>query len=332
MVEPVDRSWSRNLAVGLLLAVPGVVATALAFDGARDEAHGRDDRAVAVVAERLSARLSDAVTSFVGIDVLAADGQVTADEFDVFVSDIRQVAGFTAVAFEPVVAGDEIDAWESATGLAITESDGAGGFRDVARTSVHYPVQFVSPATQDNRRVLGFDVGSDEVRRSGVDEAMAGEGTALAGPIALAADGLPGVFVIRAVRDPVGSVVGFVSSGIGVADLVELVDDIPHLADIGISIDGTLVSGRRGGDATVAFPLGRRTITVSGSDARGANLFLPISLGAATAVVCGLAEWSAIRGRRARRREREFAQREVDLQREVVRVLSHDIGKGCRAS
>ena len=163
MVEPVDRSWSRNLAVGLLLAVPGVVATALAFDGARDEAHGRDDRAVAVVAERLSARLSDAVTSFVGIDVLAADGQVTADEFDVFVSDIRQVAGFTAVAFEPVVAGDEIDAWESATGLAITESDGAGGFRDVARTSVHYPVQFVSPATQDNRRVLGFDVGSDEV-------------------------------------------------------------------------------------------------------------------------------------------------------------------------
>ncbi|MFN8020101.1 MAG: SpoIIE family protein phosphatase [Acidimicrobiales bacterium] len=321
MVDPVDRPWSRNLAVVLLLAVPGVVATALSIDGARDEAHARDERAVALVTERLSARLSDASTSLLGTDLLAADGEVTADELDVFVEDIQPVTDFRAIAFEQVVPADEADEWQEATGIRITESDGAGGFVPATGDDVHYPVRFVSPDTDDNRRVIGFDIGSDEVRRTGVEQATQVEEPALAGPIALAGNGRPGLFLIRAVRGTDDAVVGYVSSGIGVADLVQQVADIPHLDDVGLSVDGTLVSGVDGGDATSSFDLGGRTITVTAGDTRGVNPLVPVSLGATTLVVCGLAEWSASRGRRARRREREFAQREIDLQRAVVQTL-----------
>jgi hypothetical protein len=324
MVESADRSWSRNVAVVLLLAVPGVVATGLSIDGARDEARARDDRAVAVVGERLSARLSDASTSLLGTDLLVADGQITAHELDVLVEDIRPATDFRAVAYEEPVPAGEVEAWQARTGITITRSDGAGGFEPVEGGTVHYPVLFVSPDTDDNRRVRGFDIGSDPVRLEGIAEASAGENAALVGPISLAGTGQPGLFLIRALRRD-GEIVGFLSSGIGVADLVDQVADIPHLAEVGLAIDGMLVSGEAGGDATVSFPLGGRTVTVTAGDTRGADPWVPISLGAATVVVCGLAEWSALRGRRSRRREREFAEREVELQRAVVQTLQRSL-------
>lgn len=201
------------------------------------------------------------------------------------------------------------------------DTDGGGGFVDAAVRSSHVAVRYVEPSSEGTRAVLGFDIMSDIVRAAGVEGANDASTAVLVGPIRLADSARPGLFVVQAVRDPDGGVVGYLSSGISLDDVVERLSALPNVDDIAIDLDGTPLVEDGHGAATSSFELAGRSFEVSASDSRRSNWLLPITLLAGT-VLLGMSALVAVRRRAAARRlERRSAARTsllADLAEELV--------------
>lgn len=128
------------------------------------------------------------------------DPSVSREEFQRFVSlgfDADLYPGVQAVSFAPRVARGEIDAFEEAVRAELSLSEAPLDFEVRPRTgrSDAFIVTFIEPAL-GNEQALGFDLGSDPVRRSAIEAARDRGGAVGSGPIAL-------------VQEPAGQV-GFV--------------------------------------------------------------------------------------------------------------------------
>lgn len=291
MSEPIDRGSRGRLTRWLLLAgLVGLalVATGLSWDRARADARDRDDRAAALAAEVVSSSLRSATSSLRGIDGVVADGEVTEAEFSSFSLDVLSASLYTALAYVEIVSGADRDRWSERTGLTVVDTDGAGGFRPAPDRAEHLIVRYVSPSTETSRRVLGFDIGSDPVRRQGATESLEHDDTVLVGPIRLAQGAGPGLFAIHAVRLPTGEAVGFVASGISVDSVIQEIPEQSTVDTIAVDIDGTAVTAadadnRDGG--TASFTLGGRQFTVHADDPDDVNVTLPGTIALGTALL-----------------------------------------------
>jgi hypothetical protein len=291
--------------------VLAAIATALSAVQAMDDHTAADERAVATASERLATELAASVALLGGSDVMALDGRVDAEEFAAFSEDVMPGSTFTALAYAEPVLGSQRVAWESTTGATIQDTDSEGGFVVARDRPLHVVVRLTEPATDSARRVVGFDFMSDDVRAEGITQAGGEEGVAVVGPIRLATSGLPGVFVVNAVHDASGEVIGFIASGLSVQDLVDRIEPGAGVEPIAVSIDGTFLTSARGGSALGGFDLAGRRFEVRTGTGDAVDWTQTLFAGAALVTLVVLA---VVTSRRARRETHRAARRAVRSQ------------------
>src|SRR5688500_11789590 len=142
----------------------GAAATLLAVVTVRDQAGEADRRAAIEAARALQERVERSTAALRGANGLAGDGIVTDDEFAAFAASVLPVTGFSALAREVVVPGEQRQAFEAATGITIVDSDGRGGFVAAESRPEHVVVVDVEPAGAASPGLVGFDIAGNPVR------------------------------------------------------------------------------------------------------------------------------------------------------------------------
>lgn len=321
--SPARPRVSRSLLAALLFgaASVGLLATAVSAERAAAQARTQDDEAAAGAAAALREELTSTRSSFAGVDALAVDGTVSADEFTAFGTDVVRVSGLEAVAFsQPVAEADRV-AWEAQTGLPLRQSDGAGGLRPADPRAEHVVVLFTVPATESTTALRGLDLLGDATRASGVTGAGGADSTIMVAPIRLASSGRPGLFVVRAVRDRTGQAIGYVSSGLSLDGPIDRIRRASRIDEVQVAVDGLVLAGAATGPSTSSFELDGRTFSVSAGSGRPAGWALPVALGTATVALFGSGVATTRRERRDRRRRERGHARSVHL-RELAEALA----------
>jgi len=130
----------------------------------------------------------------------------------------------------PAVAASDTESFEQAVRLqglrdfSVWQQDAAGNRAAVSGRQVYYPVVLISPADV-NDYAVGFDLGSEPVRRAAIDEALRSGLTTGSDPITLIQDnaGYRALLILRPVYDAdrSGRVRGFVFAFLRVEKLLE---------------------------------------------------------------------------------------------------------------
>ncbi len=306
-------TWSP---LGLVvLTVVAAISTVFVAAAARSDGGAADRSAARVAADRFETSLTAATSAVAGVDALAVDGVVDADEFEAFATDVAETAGIPALAFFELVDGADRQAWEDSTGLSMQDTDGRGGLVPAATRDEHAVIRYAAPVNETTRSVLGFDLMSDPVRAEGIDAAGSADGAQFVGPIATVSGARPGLFMVAAVRDQTGAPVGFIGSGIALDDAAERLSVLADVSDVGVLMDGAplLDRGGNGSSASEAFTLAGRTFTVSASAGNPTNWLMPAVLAAATLLLTIGAVRAARRQRSERARERRSVERSQAL-------------------
>lgn len=304
------------------VAALGVLATVLAVDRAISQRTTEDHRAAAAAADALRAELTATTSSFAGGDVLAIDGEVSPQEFAAFGGDILEVSGLEAVAYSQLVSAASREEWQRRSGHIITDLDREhGGFRPAGTRDGYVAVTYAVPLNDLTTPLLGLDLLSDPVRAAAITAADASETTVVVGPIQLASSERPGVFVARAIRDPNGTTVGYVSSGIGLDEPLARIQETLGIEDLSVALDDATVSATGSGTSAASFELNGRTFVITARSDRGPNWLLPIALGLGTVALCVSAVVAAQRDHAERRRVDRSHDRAVRL-RELAEGLA----------
>ena len=312
-----------------LVVLSVIAATATAFTTATVLSNERvADRASArTAADRFETSLTAATSSVAGVNALAVDGRVDADEFEAFATEVAASSGISALAFFELVDDADRALWEASTGIAMKDTDGRGGFVPAKTRDGHVVIRYAAPVNDTTRSVLGFDLMSDPVRSQGIDAAGSADGAQLVGPIATVTGARPGLFMTSAVRDKSGSVVGFIASGIALDDAAERLSALTGVRDVGVVMDGAPLLNEQSGSASETFTVAGRTFTVFASGGRTSSWMFPVVLAAMTVVVLVGAVRAARRQRSERARERRSAERSqllTGLAEELVTATTTD--------
>jgi signal transduction histidine kinase len=125
--------------------------------------------------------------------LIYATERVDANEFQLFTSSILQGRKFGPVAqgvgFSPRVTNPET--WETEMHLAgqtqvrLHEFNNSGQAIPVAQRGEYFPVQYIQPLTNVNKRAVGFDLGSEESRRGALQGARDSGNVTMVAPIFL---------------------------------------------------------------------------------------------------------------------------------------------------
>jgi PAS domain S-box-containing protein len=163
------------------------------------------------VAAAIRARLLGYVDILHGVQGLfAASQHVDVDEWKRYHDRLdvdARYPGVQAMGYAPRVSAAKLAAYENGM-RTLGHSDHAVFPRDDAAD--HYPVEYIEPLTPGNMARIGFDLGTDPVRRRAIERAIARDEAALSGRIDVAAsDGRERGFTIfvplhggRADEDP----------------------------------------------------------------------------------------------------------------------------------
>ena len=95
-----------------------------------------------------------------------ADGTVDHQTFDAFANGVASATGVRTVGYAPVVADDGRAAFEQRLGGSITEVGPTGTLQPAATRPAYTPVAWSYPIVESAAQVAGFDLSSDDVRRS----------------------------------------------------------------------------------------------------------------------------------------------------------------------
>ena len=283
-----ERAGRRALISGLgaVLAL-GCAATALASASEREAAQQRDRRAASIAASALAGALQT-VSSLRGVSGLATTGEVSEVAFRAFGTEV--LSGqllFKALAYSVVVSDADVARFEQSTGIEVRDTQSDGTFVPTASRPRHLVVRYVHPLDSPNTSLVGFDIASDEARAAAAERAAAASGPVLATPIRLANSAKPGIFVTHAVRTPAGTVVGYVSSGVAIEDLVTAARSAGATHDrLSLYLDGELLTGD-GRGAAQSFETGGRTIMVRADDPDDVRLGLPLITAVGTLLLAG---------------------------------------------
>ena len=158
------RFWI-GLAAVTLVAAGAIAAAALVFADARGDFERRQ--------QGLATRAAEQAESLVGLSVgqlasgaafFQADGNVDQREFEVIGHSLLDQGMLAGAVYVPRITDSERAGFERRHGFAITERTSGGSLRPAARRPVYYPVAYVA-ARGDASRALGYDLGSDPMRR-----------------------------------------------------------------------------------------------------------------------------------------------------------------------
>jgi serine phosphatase RsbU (regulator of sigma subunit) len=283
-----ERTGRRAVVSGLgaVLAL-GCAATALASASEREAAQQRDRRAVSIAASALAGALQT-VSSLRGVSGLATTGEVSEVAFHAFGAEV--LSGqllFNALAYSVVVPDADVARFEQSTGIQVRDTRSDGTFVPTVRRPTHLVVRYVHPLDSINSSLVGFDIASDEARAMAAERAAATGAPVLATPIRLANSARPGIFVTHAVRTPADTVIGYVSSGVAIDDLVTAARTAGAARDrLSLYLDGELLTGD-GRGAAQSFETGGRTIMVRADDPDDVRLGLPLITAAGTLLLAG---------------------------------------------
>lgn len=291
----------------------GVVATFFALGDARDNARDNDLRAATIAAAQLSGSLESTVAAVRGADSLVVDGQVDTEEFAAFANGVIRDSLYTALAYAQVVDSDQRADFLSRTGIEFRDTDGAGGFVSAPLRERSIVVVQVYPRTATTNELIGFDLAGEPVRRRAATIAESSETPVLSDRTTTASEAVAGISVISAVRAPDGTVVGFVTSGIPVDDVVAKAGVRLAEREFGLWMNGQLLtSGAPEAGATSIFTVAGRTFELRTDSGQSVSLVLPalMALGTvALAVAVGV-----------------VARREHRQQRRLARLADHNRG------
>ena len=254
------------VAIGIVAAVLvlGCAATLLAWRSEHASARERDQQAADVAAASLSEVLLRTIASFRGVDGLAIDGRVSPQEFAAFAADILPGSLFRAIAYSEVVPDADRQTFERGTGLTIRDTDGKGDFVPASSRDPHLVVVSVAPVTDSSATLLGFDIASDPTRREAATAAALSSESALSEPIRLADSAAPGVFAVHRVVTPDGRVIGYVSSGMSIADLVAAAASAQGESNsLSLFLGSTRVAGTEVRGRSASFDSGGKTFLVN---------------------------------------------------------------------
>jgi signal transduction histidine kinase/integral membrane sensor domain MASE1 len=119
--------------------------------------------------------------------LLYASEYVSADEFRRYTSPEfgnRNIdSGAQGVEWAPRVT--DLKTWEALEGIRLYEFDHSGKRIPVAQRDEYFPVHFVEPGKGVNERVIGFDLGSEKLRRAALERARDTGTLSMVAPIAL---------------------------------------------------------------------------------------------------------------------------------------------------
>jgi GAF domain-containing protein len=316
VVERGRFSAATGSALGLVaLTLIAAMGSGFAAVSSRSDQRAADRSAALIASDRFSTSLTAVTSSVAGVDVLAIDGAVSAEEFESFGTAVAGAGDFPALAFVELVPDRERESWEARTGISMQDTDGNGDLIPAAPRPMHAVVRYAAPVTDTTRRVVGFDLMSDPMRADGIAEATRNTGAQLVGPISTVTGARPGLFMTAGVRDPTGRVVGFVAVGISLDDAAQRLDALTGVRVVGVTMDGTPLLDLGRGPASETFTLAGRTFTVYAGDGGSSSWVLPGLLGLAT-LLLGVAAVRAVRqDRRVRAQERRSGQRSALLAR-----------------
>jgi serine phosphatase RsbU (regulator of sigma subunit) len=297
--------------VGLLAMIAfGVVATFFALGDTRNRARDDDERAAALAAASVSGALEATVAAVRGADVLVADGEVDADDFAAFADSVIRDTLYRALAYAQVVESADRDAFIAETGIAITDTDGSGGFVPAPSRPRSIVVTDVYPVNPTTSELIGFDLAGEPTRRRATDVASNSRTPVLSDRTTIAGAPTAGLSVFQAVRSAQGDVVGFVTSGITLDDVLSRAGVDLDSTSFGLSMDGQqLTPNAPTSGATSTFEVAGRTFEVRAVSGGSMSLFpaLPLAVGTvALAIAVGVI---ANRDREQQYRLARFAER-----------------------
>jgi serine phosphatase RsbU (regulator of sigma subunit)/CHASE1-domain containing sensor protein len=270
--EPVtDRSSKRLAALVGLVAVTlvGGLGTTVAALSEQDRARQRDRQLATVALAAMSDYLSGVATALSGVNGIAADGTVTDQEFQAFASKVVEASALVSLANVVIVDDRDRPAFEAQHGLPITQLGSQGQFVPAPGRAQYAVVVEVSPRSETNRTVLGFDIYSDPGRARAAATAAATGHFVLSDPVPLATTGRTGYFVIEPVFTPDGQrqPIGFVSTGIQVDTLVAAARArLPGGSAVGLREDRNILVPAPAGAAEQSLAVAGRQWTVSVDD------------------------------------------------------------------
>ena len=288
----------------------GALATMLSVREEQQAVQLVDQRAADLASSRLRGAFASTVASFRGADAMAVDGVVDQAEFAAFADGVTNNSLFQAVSFAEVVTEPDRTAFELRTGLTIRDTDGKGGFVPSVVRPRSLVVATLFPLQDSNRAVLGFDLASDPVRLAAALESERSGLPATSTRISTATGALPGIALLSVVRRPDGTPVGFLASGLNIADALDRAGvEADSFEAFGLEIDGDLLIGELGEGASQRFDLAGHRFTVRVRTDAGFDARLPLLIGAGTLALLVAVMAAARRDERQRQRIAEGARR-----------------------
>lgn len=221
-------------AVVAVVVGSGILASWSASEG-RDQERQRDQSLLVETVAALEA-VDDVLSSAVTAQVMAIDGVVTAEEFDVYAARMLDLPAVSSIGYEPRVIGADRAAFEASTGVIIQDRDTSGALVPAAERDEYFPVLFVAPPSL--AIAIGFDVAGEPIRAAAIETARRTGRPAGTPPVSLAPTGDTGVLVLTPLRDPA-------EGGADPADLVGLVSVGYFADDLASRLSSLLTPGSR---------------------------------------------------------------------------------------
>ncbi|MEN6624998.1 MAG: response regulator [Candidatus Sumerlaeia bacterium] len=173
--------WFRHVETILIVMVGGVLTVLSAF-GVHDKEKREtweDFSNVATAKTRIVSQTFAAIQQDLAAlgRFAATHGTMRASNFEQFAQQLSNTAGIQALAWAPAVRVEDKEIFEEDMGAAglghyrIYEHDAKGANIPVSGRDVFYPVTFVTPS-QANRSAIGFDLGSEQLRREAIEKAF----------------------------------------------------------------------------------------------------------------------------------------------------------------
>ena len=312
------------------LLVIGGIAAGLSVSAERSAAADRDATVADLAVANLAAAVQKTTGALRGADGLVVDGSLSAPEFAGFAKDVLADSLFSTLSYAQIVRDEALELFESQTGIDVRDADGAGGFVDAARRPEHIVVRYVYPQTDTSKVLFGFDLASDPQRAGAVAASAASEDPALTLLSNLAGSDRPGLFGTQAVHASDNSVIGYISSGVNLDEVVAAATPgQPANRDVSVYLDGMLVGGSGADGAERSFAIGGVSFVVVGNDPDDMGLALPILIVVATLLLALGVALTAQRDRRLRQQREQVTERNRALaelgQRLAAAVSAEDI-------
>ena len=179
--------WARLLLVAALFLV-GVGAAAYTWQRANIDA----EHAETVLADRAAATIgASANTVIAGLGGAAGmvddDGDVLQSAFDAFRLDVAEVSSLEALAYVPMIPGEERDDFERSTGRQIRDLVGEGLVPSPTRER-YAPVKWLGPVDPLTSILIGVDVAGSEISATEAARAVDTSDTVVTRALALGED------------------------------------------------------------------------------------------------------------------------------------------------